>query len=77
MPTPRVASENRIVNPQPKQEQWAVIVPQFLWVDPFPNVGGKIVRHLVPGMDRGILHNLTAVIVNKLVTEAGKINRKS
>src|SRR5690348_157873 len=76
MPPPGVFAENRVIDSQPKQEKRAVVVARFLRIDSFPDMRGEVVGDLVPGMDRGILHNLAPIIVNKFKSKSRTVEGK-
>src|ERR1039458_2690534 len=76
MPGPRPIAEHRVIDSQPQQEKRAIIVPKLLRVNCCPDVRRKVAGDGLPGVYRGILQNLAAVIVDKLVAKRLAVNRE-
>ena len=76
MPPFRVNPEHRVIQTKPEQKHRAVIIAAHVGIQLRPNMGGKVIRPIVPGVDGGVLDNLRFVVVDKLKAEGGDISEK-
>src|SRR5581483_4071450 len=74
MPAERLEAEGRPVQQQPKEKNRTVVVARPGRVDVAPDVVREVSGCKVPGLNRGIVHDLRQVVVDELELERADVS---
>ena len=76
VPSPGVEPKKRIVQAQPSQEEWPVIIGEQVRVAKTPNVRGKVAGEIAPGANRVIGDDQNVIVKNKPQGERGHVTEE-